>query len=272
MTDALLETIVCAGGPGLQCVDAFDGRVVHGVACTLLERKSGNVLARSVSSPSGVAHWPDMPQRVRTAAEPSKLGLEVLVEEASGALLPLRVKWPLPTNATERGTALCRLPLHSAPKRATPSSATSVYATLLAGDAPAAWARVVVSDAAGRQTAGMSDARGVLALHLPVPRPRRENSGGEDESDTPRLRYVVEWTLAHSTVVAVEAEQAAGVMPGRLRAPLLSAWSLQPEVFAQRQSGSSVRITTLEFPDAAPIVVKTAGLGPQRSELKLLPV
>lgn len=273
MTDVALDTVICVAGPGLQCVDAFDGRVVHGVACALIERKSGKVLARSVSSPSGVAHWPDVPPRVRGASEPSKLGLEVLVEEASGALLPLRLQWPLPTTAVDRGAALCRVVLHSAPQRSVPPGATSVRATLLAGEARAAWARVVTLDSAGRQSVGMSDARGGLTLHLPVPRPNRENPApGEDETETPRLRYFVDWTLAHSTTVAAEAEQAASVMPGGVQAPLLSAWSGQPEVFAQRQNGSNQKITRLEFPDAEPIVVKTVGLGPERSELKLLPV
>lgn|GEM_PF-4482719 len=268
-----LETLTLQAGIGLQCADAYSGvTALPTVRCSIVNRASGEVVARSVSTPSGIHHWPSLPARIGGLEAGKKSKFEVLIEELSGSFLPFRMAWPLTTTTTVGGARLCRIELLSAPARPAPAGSSSLFASLVGSDqAPAAWVRVVLRSANGRETVGMSDARGVLALHLPFPLPERSGNGNGGALPTPPYALVT-WTLAHSKLVAEGAELAASSLPGGVRAPLRDDWLVQPKVVAQKTAGLPDAIDEIRFDAGQPTVVRTAGLDPNHFALRLLSV
>jgi hypothetical protein len=168
---------------------------------------------------------------------------------------------------------------------------------------PAAWARVLVTDAQGRSTQGGSDAAGRLSLHLPFPRPERRllasppgGPAGSPPEPPPTPSAFVTLRVFHDDSVGVEAADMAaklraiavgrraagrddsGGSPGATiahpaaGAPLLSAWFAQTEVRALARIDATNILGPVRLEPGRPAVARTQGLSPNRSELRLAPL
>ncbi len=262
---SLRDDLVLPASAGLLFIDAATGQPVQdGLHCALLLRRNRTVLGRAVQSISGVHHWPELSARWRDALPP--LLADVLVTDALGRFLPLAVAWPLPASlgGTLVGTRrLVRLPLLSAPARTAPPGQASVNALLVwhATQQPAAWARVLLTDASGRTSLGSCDAAGRLALHLALPRPQRP------AVDPPPPGVV---TATGNLQVFFDP----GLRPAaeRLAAPDVLAFNSQPEVRALARADQTTALDGLRLEVGQPAVPTTAGLAPALSELRLVPL
>lgn len=270
MISVSLEKLALPAGRGLQCFDAGTREAItEGLRCTVLSRASGVVFARSVAGPSGIHHFPTAQagslEPAPGSAAPTPL--EVLIEHAGGAYLPLRLPWPPPTEVVS-GARLCRVDLYSAPQRQAPPGAASVFASLVDEFAlPAAWARVVV-ESNGLRATGMSNARGQLALHLPFPRPERTFHSPPAPPETSAPHAMAALTLFYDEAVSIEANEAARVLPGRASVPRRAEFLSQPQVAAQAAVAGSGELTSIRLDMGQPCVLRTVG----RSDLRLLPV
>lgn len=280
MTQPLLESLTLTADVGLQCIDACTGQVlVHGLRCSVVNRITGVVLAKSISTPSGFHHWPDLPSRWQDIAPPSPLHfmqLEVLIEDLADRCLPMRMSWPLPVTTTTNGARLYRIELPSAPQRQAPMGSASLFAQLVnQHDEPAAWARVTIETSSGRQIMGMSDAQGHLAIHLAFPRPHRQAPAGSPLSPLqpppqPHALATLRWF--YTPALGVDALEAARHLPNQLTAPRYADWLAQPEVMAQEHAASVDPLAAIRFDVGQPCILRTAGLGLHRSELRLVPL
>jgi len=306
MAEVLLETLLLKAGLGLRFLDAWSGQPVPGgLRCALLRKRDGRVLAQCASTPSGVHHWPglrapwsaaDLPPDASPPSPPSPALAEILVEDSLNRFLALRLDWPPLPNAA--GDSPVTVTLQSAPQRLAPPGPASV-AGLLIGDSglPAAWARLLVTDAAGRITEGMSDAAGCFALHLPFPRPDRRSAGSSPASppDPVSVNPGASATLRvfHDASVGIDAAHSAATInaagPGTPAsqtpaapgsrvamppggAPLARLWRAQPEVRALARIASADSLGPLRLEPGRPAVPLTEGLSPNRSELRLAPL
>jgi len=308
MSAVLLESLVLQATTGVRFIDAWSGQpITDGLCCTLYRRRDGAVLAREATTPSGVHHWPELspPWNANDASPPSPPSAalaEVLVEDLLDRFLPLRLEWPPRRDRDDM--PLATFTLASAPQRPVPPGAASIHALLVdTTSQPAAWARVLVTDAQGRSTQGGSDAAGRLSLHLPFPRPERRPltsppAGPADSppEPPPTPGAFVTLRVFHDASVGVEAARTAaalhaiavgrraagrgdsGVLPGATvahpatGAPLLSAWLAQTEVRALARIGATDILGPMRLEPGRPAVARTQGLSPNRSELRLAPL
>lgn len=287
MSARLLETLLLPADAGLRFLDACTRQpVTDGLRCTLYLRRGGRVLGLAVATPSGVHHWPNLAPRWRgglgsslvsppvSPPAPANAWLaEILVEDRLDRYLPLRLPWPAEPDAGS--PQLSTMTLCSAPQRGAPSGAATVHALLADGaGAPAAWVRVLVTDAQSRTTVGMSDAAGRLTLHLPCPRPERRMTTSPPDSPpaAPGMGSAISLRVFHDPALGAEALAAAG-QDGHLPvAPFLPGWSAQPEVRALARVGASDPCGPLRLEVDRPSVPVTEGLPPNRSELRLAPL
>ncbi len=282
MSSTLLETQILPGRSGLRFLDAYSGQpIVDGLRCALYRRRDGRLLATGVLTPAGVHHWPDLAASWRSEfvsppLPPAAGDAEVIVDDRLNRYLPLRLLWP-PEPAAD-SAPIASLTLASAPQRTPPSGAAAVHA-LLADQAgnPAAWARVVATDRQSRSTVGMSDDGGRLTLYLPFPRPERRSASSPPDSPpaAPTIAALISLRVFHDPQVAREARAAAQRGPrgsDPLIAPRLSGWAAQPEVRALARLGASDPCGPLRLSPDQPSVPVTAGLPPNRSELRLAPL
>lgn len=266
MNARLLDTLVIPAGCGLRFVDAYAGQViVDGLRCILRRRRDQRQLGISTPTPSGIHHWPGLAAPWRDPATsppqpPADALAEVLVEDALQRFLPLRLAWPAEPDTSE--TALSTVRLASAPQRRPPSGAATVHALLADEAGPAAWARVLASDAQGRSTSGMSDGEGRLTLHLPFPRPERKPPVSPPEA-----------VLAVSGTITLRVfhDPAIGRAALASGAPWLADWLAQPEVRALARTDAADAFGPLRLEPGHPAVAVTEGLPPDRSELRLAP-
>lgn len=308
MSAVLLESLVLQATSGLRFIDAWSGQpIIDGLRCTLYRRSDGAVLAREATTPSGVHHWPDLPSpwnadHASPPSPPSAVLAEVLVEDLLDRFLPMRLEWPPRHDRDDVPLVTCTLV--SAPQRPAPPGAASIHALLVdAASQPAAWARVLATDAQGRSTQGGSDAAGRLSLHLPFPRPERRPPlsppGGPASSPPeppPAPSAGVTLRVFHDPSVGVEAADTATklriIAVGRLAAgrgssdglpgatvahpvtgaPLLSAWLAQTEVRALARIDATDVLGPVRLEPGRPAVASTQGLSPNRSELRLAPL
>jgi len=265
---------------GLLFIDAATGQPVQdGLQCELLLRRNQHSLGRALCSPSGVHHWPELHARWRDALPPplvdAEVGVQVdiqvdvladvVVTDTRGRFLPLAIDWPLPASlgGEQVGTQrLVRVPLLSAPARDAPPGYASVYALLVwhATQQPAAWARVLLADAAGRISLGGCDAAGRLALHLALPRPQRP-------AVNPPPPGVVSATVSLQVFFDLDL----GPVAERLAAPDMLAFSNQAEVRALARADQTTALDALRLEVGHPAVPTTAGMAPALSELRLVP-
>ncbi len=278
MSAVPLEILNLPTFAGLRLLDAWSGLPVpSGLGASLRRKRDGAVLGRAVASLSGVHHWPELAESWRSlpsiSPAPAPLA-EVWVDDLAGRFLPVRVDWPLVPSQPD--FAITDIMLVSTPQRPTPVGAASVVALLTREDgSPAAFARVVVTDAQGRSTAGMSDGRGRLALHFPFPRPERRPGAASPASpalsQTPALTASLSLAVFHDPSVAAEAHGAARRFGGfSPLAPLLDAWAVQRPVLALAEL-NAVTPFQLRIESGKPCVLRTQGLPPDRSELRLVP-
>ncbi|WP_085314789.1 hypothetical protein [Derxia lacustris] len=279
MAELLLETLLLKSAIGLRLLDAWSGQpVADGLDCALLRKRDGAVLAPTAVSSGGVQHWPalrwpwnaaDAPPDAPAPAPAPQALAEILVTDRLDRFLPLRLDWPPAPD--QPGGALASATLLSAPQRLAPVGAASIAGLLTdAAGLPAAWARVLATDAAGRVTEGSADAAGRLALHLPFPRPERVAPASPPLPWAPPTAPVT-LRVFHSAAVATEAMQSrgAGTPPGG--APLAALWRAQPEVRALAHIATTDALGPLRLEPGRPAVPRTAGLPLNRSELRLLP-
>ena len=316
-----LETVVLRSAVGLCFVDAWSGQpVLDGLRCTLWRKRDGQPLAREAVTPGGVHHWPalrapwnaaDLPPALSPpeASPPAPLA-EVLVEDLFARFLSLRFDWP--PLADNIGGALATITLASAPQRSAPPGSASLAGLLIdAGGLPAAWARLLATDAAGRSTEGMSDAAGRFALHVAFPRPERKPLAGAPSSPPPGPPLAnppdapanpaapVTLRVFHDSAVASEAARVAaavnaisrarralgrtgadatgatqldGVALPAAGAPHAALWRAQHEVRALARIATADVLGPLRLEPGRPAVPRTEGLPPNRSELRLAPL
>ncbi|MEF8700378.1 MAG: hypothetical protein V5B33_13850 [Candidatus Accumulibacter sp. UW20] len=278
MSRVLLETQTLPARSGLRFLDACSGQpIVEGLRCTLYRRRDGRLLASGVLTPAGVHHWPDLAAAWRSEfvsppLPPSASDAEVLVDDRRNRYLPLRLLWA-PEPAAD-SPPIVNLTLASAPQRQPPSGAAVVHALLADADGiPAAWARVVATDRQSRSTVGMSDDGGRLTLYLPFPRPERRSASSPPDSPpaSPTIAATISLRVFHDPRVASEA-RAAALRGAPLIAPRLCGWSAQAEVRALAHLGASDLYGPLRLQPDRPSVPVTAGLPPNRSELRLAPL
>lgn len=279
MTAVLLDTLTLPARLGLQFLDAYSQQpIVDGLRCTLYRRRDGRSLGVGRLTPAGVHHWPDLvaPWRSDLASPPmppQSTRAEVMVEDRLERFLPMRLAWPPESDADS--PRLSTVTLASTPQRKAPSGAATVHA-LLATDsgAPAAWARVVATDAQFRSTTGMSDAGGRLTLHLPFPRPDRRVAKSPPDSPpaAPSMSATISLRLFHDPDLGAEALAAAGRGTHGLIAPFVPGWLAQPEVRALARIGATDPFGLLRLEPDRPSVPVTEGLPPNRSELRLTPL
>lgn len=267
MSNALLEKVVLPAAIGLRFIDAYSGMpVADGLHCRLYRRRDKRELGDGVATPSGVVHWPDLAEHWHDALPaPASSRAEVLVEDLLERFLPVRLPWPPAPD--HPGTALATVTLASAPQRSAPSGAATVHAMLATEPGmPAAWARVIATDAQANVTAGMSDAAGRLTLHLPFPRPERKaiTSPPDSPPSVPTISATVTLRIFHDPAVGAEALAAS--------APFLPGWIDQPEVRALARIGATDTFGPLRLEPDRPSVPVTEGLPPNRSELRLAPL
>jgi hypothetical protein len=257
MAELLLETVILAAGLGLRCRDAWSGQLVQeGLRCTLRRKRDGLLLARTATTPSGVHHWPAL--RAPWDAAPPPAQAEVLIEDGFDRFLPLRLDWPPPPGVS--GGAFASTTLLSAPQRAAPTGSAAVVGLLIGIDGhPAAWARLLVKDTAGRATEGMSDAAGRFAVHLPFPLPEKP-APGDPPSAIPGA--LVTLRVFHAPAVG----NAAGA------APLFHLWRAQAEVGVLANIAGPDLLGPLRVEPGRPVAPHTEGLPSNRSELRLAPL
>lgn len=257
-----LDTLRLPAGSAIGLVDAATGCLIEGgLRCELLLRGSGRSLGVARSTQSGFHHWPELSPRWLSPAT-SPLLADVLVRDLLGRFLPLSLPWPLPMapggqveSISVLGDAtLLRVQLHSAPQRPTPPGLAAVVGQLVwqPTGQPAAWARVLLTDAQGRVRPGSCDGEGRLALHLPLPRPPRTA-----EPIGPSLSVFFDPALATSA--------------RRLGAPDVLALAAQPAALALARFGETDPHGPVALSATEPAVLRTLDLIPARSELRLLP-
>jgi hypothetical protein len=257
-----LDTLRLPAGSAIGFVDAATGGLIEGgLRCELLLRGSGLSLGVARCTPGGFHHWPELSPRWRSPA-PSPLLADVLVRDPLGRFLPLSLPWPLPSAPGGQVEAvsvvgdatLLRVQLHSAPQRPTPPGLAAVVGQLIwqPTGQPAAWARVLLTDAQGHARPGGCDAEGRLALHLPLPRPPRAA-----EPIGPSLSVFFDPALATSA--------------RRLGAPDVLALAAQPAVLALARFGETDPYGPGALSTVEPAVLRTLDLIPARSELRLVP-
>ena len=262
-----LDEVVLPAGDALAFLDAATGQPVQaGLRCTLVLRRGGKLLGRSVATPSGVHHWPDLPERWRDPAPAAPIFADVVVRDEQERFQPLSLPWPLPATPIGQivggsvfgGTRLLRVNLLSAPARRAPAGMASVYGLLVwqASGEPAGWARVRLTDGDGRVHEGASDAEGRLSLHLPLPRPNRPGSPPGPVSQ-----------------LAVFADSALAAAALGLGAPDVLAFAAQPQVLALNAAADAVTAYAVPaFVPGEPLILATLGLPPAHRELRLAPV
>ncbi|MBL8276094.1 MAG: hypothetical protein JNL93_05315 [Pelomonas sp.] len=261
-----MDALVLPAGDAVAFVDAATGApVLEGLRLSLVMRQGGRLLGRAVASPSGAWHWPELAERWRVNAPGTPVLADVIVRDEQGRFLPLSLPWPLPAtpvgqvmSATVLGASrLLQVRLLSAPGRRAPPGAASVYAQLAwqASGAPAAWARVRLTDGDGRLHEGACDAEGRLALHLPRPRPNRPGS-----PPAPAAQLAVFWASA-----LADASLALG-------APDALAFASQPAVLALADVGTTVAYVPPVFNPGEPLILATVGLPATQRELRLAPI
>lgn len=254
--EPILEHPPLSVGEALVFVDLVSGDLITGgLRCSLVQRGGGRLLGRSVVTPSGLHVWPDLPERWRQPETSS--GADVLVRDEQQRFLPLNLPWPLPTRPVGQilsdrvvgGLRLMRVGLLSAPTRRPPSGVCSLYGLLSWQDdgAPAAWARVCLTDAQGRVHEGASDAEGRLALHLP---PARPGSVG-------------------AASLQVFADPALGTASIGLGAPDVLAFADQPAVVALADVAGQAAWVPGVMAVHEPLVLASQGLPPAHRELRL---
>jgi hypothetical protein len=183
----------------------------------------------------------------------------------------MRLNWPLTPDHSK--TPVQKVRLFSAPQRPAPTGAASVFALLLREDeTPAAFARVVVTDAQGHSTTGMSDETGKLTLHFAFPRPERRPSLVSPSSPSPiqAIAANLDLSVFHDPSVANEAREVSRRIGGTTISPLLSAWTVQSPVLVLEQLNTTTPFQ-LRIELGKPCVLRTQGLPSDRSELRLVP-
>ena len=109
----------------------------------------------------------------------------------------------------------------------------------------------------------MSDDAGRLLLHLPFPQPDRRPAG------SPPLATDA-WPVA---TVSLRVQHDPALAPGTAArlGPRLEAWLSQPEVRALAQAGAADALPPVRVEAGHAAVLRTAGLPPPHSELRLVP-
>lgn len=270
-----IERIALSAGIGLLFSDAFDARPIQRtLRCSLVDELTHRVVAHAIAGPSGVHHFPNLPGWASEAGSPDQPRLHVLVHDDERDFLPLRIDWPPPAESSAGGARLSRFELMSAPERPAPVGAASAYALLATqDDAPAAWARVVLTTSSGVKKLGCSDAFGKLAIHIPFPTPQRPVPGPIGSPPQPPAsgpHALLTLAISYGAEVAEEAARAVKWLPGRVVAPRLSSWLSQPDVRVQAFKNDPASLTTVRFEVGRPTVLRTANLDPGHSELRLL--
>lgn len=260
-----LDELLLPAGDALAFVDSATGEaVISGLHCSLVLRRGGKLLGRSVASASGVHHWPDLAERWREPI-PAPVFADVVVRDEQGRFQPLSLPWPLPTTPVGQiiggsvfgGARLLQVSLLSAPARRAPPGMASVYGLLAwqADGQPAAWARVSLTDGDGRVHEGACDAEGRLSLHLAAPRPNRP---GSPPSPAAQLHVFAAPALAGASL--------------GLGAPDVLAFAAQPEVLALANAAASGAYAPPVFVTGEPLILATLGLPPAHRELRLAPI
>jgi hypothetical protein len=240
-------------GDVLAFFDAVSGdHITTGLRCSLVLRNGGKLLGRSVVTPSGLHVWPDLAQRWREPHVPACA--DVLVRDELQRFQPLSLPWPLPAQRVGQilgGTLLgdsrlMRVSLHGSPNRHPPPGMASVYGVLVwqADGAPAAWARVRLTDSEGQVHEGASDAEGRFGLHLPRP----------------------------PTELLVFADPAMAEASLGLGAPDVLTFAHQPMARALADVGNPAAYVPPAFIAGEPLILATQGLPPAHRELRLVPV
>ncbi len=285
---APLDTLILPAHGGLRFVDACSRMpVLNGLRCSLRRRRDGRLIGIAASTPSGVHHWPALaahwldamaspPASSASAASAASGIAEVLVEDTLDRYLSIRLPWPPTADAGQ--TALTTTVLCAAPQRNAPAGTATLHALLAdAAGAPAAWARVLVTDAQSRSTPGMSDADGRLTLHLPFPRPDRRPNGSPPNSppNSPPTSPPAEMPAAATRVATASLRvfhaAALAIDAAAHAAPWLPDWQAQPEVRAVARIGTTESFGPLCLVPERPCVPVTEGLAANRSELRLTP-
>lgn len=261
-----LDELLLPAGDALTFVDTATGTPVHdGLRCSLVLRSGGRLLGRAVVTPSGLHHWPDLPQRWRSPDPVAPAQADIVVRDEQERFQPLSLPWPLPSTpigqiiggAVFGGSRLLRVSLLSAPGRRAPPGMASVYGLLAwqATGQPAAWARVRLTDGDGRVHEGASDAEGRLSLHLARPRPNRVGSPPSPAAE-----------------LLVFADPAMGAASLGLGAPDVLAFAGQPAALALASIAGSAPYLPPVFTVGEPLILATLGLPPAHRELRLAPI
>jgi hypothetical protein len=250
-----LDELLLPVGDVLAFFDAASGdHITTGLRCSLVLRHGGKLLGRSVVTPSGLHVWPDLPERWRDPQAP--VCADVVVRDDLLRFLPLSLPWPLPARPVGQitggkvlgGSRLMRINLLGAPTRHPPPGMARVYGLLVwqADGAPAAWARVRLTDGEGQAHEGASDAEGRLGMHLPRPhRPLAE--------------------------LLVFADPAMGAASLGLGAPDVLAFAQQPVARARGDVEGHAAYVPPVFNAGEPLILATHGLPPAHRELRLEP-
>jgi hypothetical protein len=272
MSVQLLERVELAGGVALRLLDAATRLPVReGLRCELRRRSDDALLARAVATPSGVHHWSALGPLWRDApsppSPPAAARAEIRVTDTLDRFLPLRLAWgALPAGITE--VTLC-----SAPGRQLPAGWATLQAWLAdEAGAPAAWARVVATGAGGLPVPGMSDGQGRLALYLPFPRPERRTASSPPASPpSPPSPPVPGLALAAAVSLAFQYSPSVAAEAAPHEAPRLDLWLAQPPCAALAHVDGST-CDAVRVSAGVPLVLRTLGLPPDRSDLRLVPL
>ena len=251
-----LDELLLPAGDALAFVDAISGDAITvGLRCSLVLRSGGKLLGRSVVTPDGLHHWPELPERWRDANAP--VFADVLVRDELQRFQPLSLPWPLPARpvgqivggAVFGSSRLTRVSLLCAPARQAPPGMARVYGLLVwqADGAPAAWVHVRLTDSEGCVHEGASDAEGRFGLHLPQPR-------------------------GPASALQVFADPAMAAASLGLGAPDVLAFANQPVARALADAGSPAAYVPPGFNAGEPLILTTRGLPPAHRELRLAPI